>query len=586
MSQKDLHRLGRLCASLSTDYPKGELATLLGIPSPEKRQKDLQYITSIFVSSGFNLNAAYFLPSELIKAEDTIIDKPLDVEHDESKVVGHLYSKVFAYKDGSVFDPIELQDTVGQDVEKVSMDVVTAARIYKARFPEVAIDVESGKYGVSMECFYRDYDIIVDGIIIPKLEATTLGLTKAVNSVVDVVEGAATRGKHRIGRVLRSILFSGCGLVENPAGPDSVILETASQIDNNFVLDLTKVDSYMKAKQEDNTLVIHSLKGIDKDIAYLSSAYGGSHRHEVPLDKEETFLDGSHTHIVMPDKIPSGTYLYFSDDGSHRHPYNNKSALIGAEKSHTHKVYVDYKGGYYVTESSAASTSHTHELVSLDVSYIGIEDRYDLDEEKKLTKGENMGETSYSGVHYHTVVLKDGTKLKTIVPADILKSSASEGEEKDKDDKNESAGTGNVDGRSLSSPDICVSFKRYIYERAPGDNPGTYETVDATPGLVSRVESYPAPTGGVTAGDSVGPGDKIKHENWCALFDSACPTPGGQATHPDCFRMVLDRTTKETISNYYEQLQENRKNAWIKKAFQSLLETVEKARKCIEETDV
>lgn len=563
MYNNDLHKLGKLYSSLSTEYPREELAMLLGIPEPEKRQRDLQYITSIFVSSGFNLNAAYFLPSELVLAQDSIVDKALDIEHAEDKIVGHLYSKVFAYKDGTVFDPNELQDTVGYNIEKVSMDIITAARIYKARFPEVAADVESGKYSVSMECFYRDYDIIVDDIIIPKAEAMALGLTKVVNNVVQVVEGAAERGKHRVGRVLRGILFSGMGLVEQPANPGSVILETASQVENGYILDLTKVDSYMSAKQEKESIVIHSFEGNEKDLAYISASYGGSHRH---MEASSEIVDeGTHTHIVMPGSVPEGMNVYFVEDGAHTHGINLDNGTVGYESPHTHKVYVSDGKKFITVESSEASSSHNHEVSLVDENII-------------------CG-PSYGGSHYHEVDIDGGVLLKTVMPSDILNTGAGE-MVKEKEEK-EAAGTGNADGRPLSDPDICISFKRYVYERGPGDNdPGVPETVDATPGLVPRVDSYPAPSAGVAAGDNVSVEDKIVHENWCALFDTACPTPGGLATHPECLRLVLNRTTKETISNYYEQLQENRRKAGVNVALSSLLETVEEAKKFTEVTDV
>lgn len=560
----------KLYADVATADVSQELATALGIPDPAKRQPDLQYITAVFVSSGYNLNSAYFLPSELINARDTIAEKPLDLEHEQEKIVGHLYSSAFANKDGSLFDPVELSSQLGADVEKVSMDIITAMRLYKARFPELATEIVEGKYKVSMECYYRDFDIIVDNLIIPKAEATSIGLVDVINNVVTVVEGSKKVGKHRVGRVLRGMLFSGCGLVENPANPDSLILETAAVNNDNYILDLTKVDSYMKAKQEDETIVVHSLEGCEKDKAYLSASYGGSHRHDVPLDQGETFLDGSHTHLVLPDSLPDGHAVYFVRDGFHRHGFSSSNGKIESEKGHTHKVYIEKKGGGYVAvESGPAMTGHSHELAAVDV-----EESYDYNTDKvSLKKGENMGETSFGGVHHHNVVLEDGTKLKTVTPSDILKMDSSVKQE----EKLEAAGTGNVDGKPLSTPDKCVSFKRYVYAKG-GDNHSPPPNADKTPGLVPQVDSVPAPgVGG--AGETITQNDEIVHENWCSLFEVACTTPGGMAVHPECLRLVLDRTTKETVTNYYEKLEENRKKVGVNKALSSLLEIMEEANK-------
>ncbi|KKL47319.1 hypothetical protein LCGC14_2336730 [marine sediment metagenome] len=206
-----------------------ELAAALEVPKEEDRQPDLQYLTSVFVSTGMNLNGAYFLPSELAKAESSIINKPLDIEHNEEQVVGHMYAKVFAFKDGTVFDPkVILQEDIGKDIDSVSFDVVVAAMLYKTRFPEIAQQVEEKQYKVSMECYYKDFDLIINGIIIPKEEGEKYGLEKQVNNVVRLKEGAKELGSYTVGRVLRDMWFYGCGLVEKPANPASIILKDTS----------------------------------------------------------------------------------------------------------------------------------------------------------------------------------------------------------------------------------------------------------------------------------------------------------------------------------------------------------------------
>ena len=561
----------RLYANVNTVLPGKVLASALGIPPVEKRQPDLQYITAVFVSSGFNLNSAYFLPSELVMAKDTVVEKPLDLEHEQEKIVGHMYSSVFAYKDGTTFDPMELSSTLGNDVDKVPMDIIAAMRLYKARFPQVASDVDSGKYKVSMECYYRDFDIIVDNLVIPKKEAQAIGLVDVINNIVTVTDGTASKGKHRVGRVLRGMLFSGCGLVENPANLESLILETAGYNDN-YILDLTRIDSYMKAKQEKESIVIHSLEGSAKDLAYLSASYGGSHEHDVSADNSETFLDGTHTHLVVPSYLPEGTFVYFVSDGAHKHPFVSNKGTIGAEKEHTHKVYVEKRhGSYSVVESSAPVSIHSHEVLKVDVDESGEhDDNKPMSTRSSMKRGSLLCQTGYGGVHHHVVILEDGTKLKTVTPSDIIKM---EKEMKD-DEKIESAGTGNADGHPLSTPELCVSYKRHVYSKG-GDNPGVPANADKTPGLVPQVESLPAPSGG-GAGETITQQDTLVHENWCALFDSACTTPGGVAVHPECLRLVLDRTTEDVVSSYFEKLQINRKVLDVKKALSSLRKILEK----------
>ena len=55
-------------------------SAIIDLPQGKDKQPDLQYFSAIFVSSGENLNHAYFMPSELVKAEGTIVNKALDIK--------------------------------------------------------------------------------------------------------------------------------------------------------------------------------------------------------------------------------------------------------------------------------------------------------------------------------------------------------------------------------------------------------------------------------------------------------------------------------------------------------------------------
>lgn len=207
----------------------GKAAMALGLPEEKDRQPDLQYLTAIFVSSGMNKNGAVFLGSELIKAAKSISNKAVDIEHDEQKVVGHINNSVYLTRDGSQID-IELASTqMSMDEQDASeMDVAISATIYKNRFPDLADEINSGQWMVSMEAYFRDYDVKVGDMIIPRDQAAALGYDKLIGSVVKVKDGAKEVGYHLVGRVLRDIIFAGVGVVKNPANERSVILESAS----------------------------------------------------------------------------------------------------------------------------------------------------------------------------------------------------------------------------------------------------------------------------------------------------------------------------------------------------------------------
>lgn len=204
-----------------------------GVPAHDDRMPDLQYISAVLVSTGMNLNGAVFMPSELIAARDTMLNKPLDVEHIQHALVGHIYDRAFMNKDRSVFKPLDKLAEVGAaDIDKEAFDVAVLMHLYKLRFPDVAAAVSSGNYSVSMECYYSHYDVMIGELVLSMDEASKYGLTpekvmEYSGTLADVVMPDGRRVGAVIGRVLRNLMFSGCGLVESPANPESVILEAA-----------------------------------------------------------------------------------------------------------------------------------------------------------------------------------------------------------------------------------------------------------------------------------------------------------------------------------------------------------------------
>ena len=219
---------------------------------PEEKQSDLQYIRSLLVSAGTNKNGAHFLPSEMMRAHNTIVHKAIDIEHDEERVIGHMYDCAFLFKDGESFDPLKLMaeyKETSNDPDDVDIDIAVAGVIHKMRFPEYAEQIMSGEWKVSMECYFKDFDIKVGNQIITRDEAQTLGYNPddLVGGFVKVVAGQKALGKHFVARVLRNITFSGMGIVKNPANPHSIIMETAAHKEmlekGDFVINMEHVDN-------------------------------------------------------------------------------------------------------------------------------------------------------------------------------------------------------------------------------------------------------------------------------------------------------------------------------------------------------
>lgn len=238
-----------------------ERASVLAFP--DEKQNDLQYIRSILVSAGTNKNGAHFLPSEMMKAHNTVVHKAIDIEHEEDKVIGHIYECAFLFKDGEQFDPQKIMaeySELGKTTDDLDIDIAVAGVIHKMRFPELAEEISDGDWKVSMECFFRDFDIKIGENIITRQEAETLGYnpSELINGFVKVVAGQKALGKHFVARVLREITFSGMGIVKNPANPHSIVLETAAHKEilekNTAVIDLQQIDNLRGHKVEISNL--------------------------------------------------------------------------------------------------------------------------------------------------------------------------------------------------------------------------------------------------------------------------------------------------------------------------------------------
>jgi len=211
---------------------KEQASKIIELPSGSDKQQDLLYCSAVFVSTGENLNHAYFMGSELVIAEGTIVNKAMDVEHKETEIVGSIYKREFMDQAGNKLDLKELasKEVAAQDSQE--MHVAIACVLYKNRFPNFAKEVSENKWKVSMECYYSDYDVKIGQLVLDKKEAESLGLAatdaKILGNIANVIKDGVEIASGEITRVLRGICFSGCGFVKNPANPASIVLETAN----------------------------------------------------------------------------------------------------------------------------------------------------------------------------------------------------------------------------------------------------------------------------------------------------------------------------------------------------------------------
>lgn len=245
-------------------------SSVIKLPTIEDKQPDLLYFSAIFVSSGENLNHAYFLPSELVKAEGTIVNKALDVEHKEEDVVGHIYAREFMGVDGTKIELEELASMEEASLDKKEFHVAIAGIVYKNRFPNLAEEIADKKWKVSMEAYYRDYDVKVGDLILKRKEAEALGLASDIADTLGNITKIVKKGKELaegpLTRVLRDVIFSGCGIVKNPANPPSVILETAkNNNEDEESNDQVIILDYDKLEQSNNNVTSADIEEVRKE---------------------------------------------------------------------------------------------------------------------------------------------------------------------------------------------------------------------------------------------------------------------------------------------------------------------------------
>ena len=188
-------------------------------------QRDLLKMSSVLVSTGMNLNDDVFLPEEILPARDTGAHKPVNIEHDETRIIGHMLRTFVTAKDGTRVDEEELQ---GSDSVPSEFDITNEAVIYAFVLPEIARDIKqkavAGELFVSVEAWFTDFDYLVGNKVVARNKDTA----PILDGVLRVNGGAGRFEGQKVGRVLRNILFGGIGVVAVPANPESVIRSVGS----------------------------------------------------------------------------------------------------------------------------------------------------------------------------------------------------------------------------------------------------------------------------------------------------------------------------------------------------------------------
>jgi len=207
-----------------------------------KDQMDLYYLKSVLVSTGWNKNDDVFSSDELWVARKTPEDKQFNYMHNEEDIIGHITSNEVVDFSGNA---------ISEDLEEApeQFEIVTGAVIYKSwsslerreRMDDLIQEIEEGKWFVSMECLFNNFDYAViapDGgnKVVARDEGSAF-LTKHLRSY----GGNGEYEGHKLGRLLRNISFSGKGLVNKPANPRSIILKDELSFSDSKAFEIEEV---------------------------------------------------------------------------------------------------------------------------------------------------------------------------------------------------------------------------------------------------------------------------------------------------------------------------------------------------------
>ena len=194
-----------------------------------KDQFDLYYLKSVLVSTGWNKNDDVFDLKETWTAKNTPEDKQFNFMHDESDIIGHITGSVVIDRGGNDFSDQDI-------MPDADFDILTSAVLYnswsnqerKERMNTIISEIEEGKWFVSMEALFNDFDYAV---VTPEGEHKTIARDEESAFLTKHLRAYGGEGQYegyKVGRLLRNINFSGKGLVSNPANPRSVILNDDS----------------------------------------------------------------------------------------------------------------------------------------------------------------------------------------------------------------------------------------------------------------------------------------------------------------------------------------------------------------------
>ena len=264
-----------------------DIAKIIASNKSNPDQFDLYYLESVLVSTGWNKNDDVFTPEATWSARNTPEDKQFNFMHNENDIIGHITSSYVLNKEGKKISA-DKEDAPGD------FDIVTEAVLYncwtnpenRERMQQIIAEIEEGKWFVSMECLFSDFDY---ALVDPNGANHVVARDQESSFLTKHLRAYGGEGKYEgytIGRALKNIAFSGKGLVAKPANPRSVIFEKSRSF---IVEDITDKLSIGDIKMSDNHEILEKQIASLKEDLSAAKAENTAMKQSVEEAKDKEF---------------------------------------------------------------------------------------------------------------------------------------------------------------------------------------------------------------------------------------------------------------------------------------------------------
>lgn len=267
-------------------------STFNGVPSVEdiSQNVDLLYFNSVLASVGWNKNDDVFDTKELWRAKSTPVNKKINYMHDEKDIIGHMTNSNVIDFSGR-FVP----DNLNEESLPNNFDVVVGGYLYKYwqsdvlrdRMQDILSKVGNQELAVSMECIFPFFDYAIET---PDGEHRVITRTDDTSFLTKYLRRYGGDGNFegfKVGRLLRSMVFTGNALVDKPANPRSLILRTgaSSFLGTDATISIFKKNNLKSEKNMEFTKELHD--SLVKRLETAEAAAKEASKKEIDSLKEK-----------------------------------------------------------------------------------------------------------------------------------------------------------------------------------------------------------------------------------------------------------------------------------------------------------